>query len=67
MTDVVQYLPRLLLILVALAPIGVSVFFAALALRQPIGKGKITCFVLSALALLPIVFLVLLAMAVQDD
>jgi len=67
MADLAHFLTQLMLILATLAPIAISVFFLALAIRRPIGQGKITCFVLSAVALLPIVFIVLLGIAIQDD
>jgi hypothetical protein len=67
MAGLLDHLAQLMVVLVALAPIAMSIFFGVLAFRQPVGRGRVTCLVMSVIALLPILFLVLLGIAVQDD
>lgn len=67
MAHLIDRLGELLMILATLAPIAISVFFVVIGFRQPMGQGRVTCLVLAAVALLPIVFLVMLGIAIQDD
>lgn len=55
------------LMIAALAgTIAMSAVFVTFALRAPTRQGKLTCFVLALMSLLPIAFLVMLIMALQD-
>jgi hypothetical protein len=67
MAWITAHLPAVLTVLALLGAVAMSVVFIIFAMRATTWQARLTCLVMSVIALLPIGFIVLLAIAVSED